>query len=75
MKFILIYTELRASKFDVCSTHLYTMLNQYSPVPRVQLYCWEGRYATALTVRPVGARVAGAQIYAGLGILYHDSNR
>ena len=36
------------------------LLNQYSSVPRAQLNCWEGRYA----VRPVGARVARAQIYA-----------
>ena len=30
------------------------LLNQYNPVPRAQLDCWEGRY------------VARAQIYAGL---------
>ena len=23
----------------------YTLLNQYSPVPRAQLDCWKGRYA------------------------------
>ena len=39
------------------------MLKQYSPSPRAQLDGWEGRYA----VRPVGARVARSQIYAGLG--------
>ena len=33
-----------------------SLLNQYSPVPRAQLDCWEGCYATAR-----------AQIYAGLG--------
>ena len=47
----------------------------------MQLGCWEKRYATALTVRPVGAHVARAQIYASLGIVsrtgdsYHNFDK
>ena len=44
----------------------YELLNQYSPGPRAQLDCWEGRYATARAVR--------TQIYAGLGSYEWQSN-
>ena len=41
------------------------LLNQYSPVPRARSWI-AGKDATRRK-RPVGARVARAQIYAGLG--------
>ena len=37
------------------------LLNQYSPVPRAQLDCREGRYAAALaqiSVHPLGVRLS-----------------
>ena len=42
------------------------LLNQYSPVSRARSST-AGKDATRQRVRPVGARVARAQVYAGLG--------
>ena len=48
---------------------VFNLLNQYSPVPRARSLI-AGKDAT----RPVGARVARAQIYAGLGTVFYKDH-